>query len=139
MAAQMAAYGRIAAEVQVKTTGKGTNMAFTRIAVALPCRSAENGEATMWLGVTAFGKQADALARHQKGDLVSVSGQLQVNQWTGQDGGTQNGYALVANSVISAKTARPGGVHKGRQPQEPPAQQHLPEDYSQLPPDDIPF
>lgn len=109
MTAQIAAYGRIAADIQTKTTSNGNNMAFTRMAVSLPCRTAENGEAVMWLGVTAFGKQADALAKHQKGDLVSVSGQLQINQWTGQDGGTQSGYAMVADSVISGRTVRPGG------------------------------
>ncbi|ECQ3321863.1 single-stranded DNA-binding protein [Salmonella enterica] len=109
MTAQIAAYGRIAADIQTKTTSNGNNMAFTRMAVSLPCRTAENGEAVMWLGVTAFGKQADALAKHQKGDLVSVSGQLQSNQWTGQDGGTQSGYAMVADSVISGRTVRPGG------------------------------
>lgn len=130
MTAQLAAHGRLVADVQTKTTGSGMNMAFGRMAVALPCRSAENGEATMWLGVTAFGKQADALARHQKGDLISVAGQLQVNQWAGQDGGTQSG---------SAKTVRPGGGRKASKPQAPPTQQHPPEDYSQLPPDDIPF
>ncbi|HAG2284002.1 TPA: single-stranded DNA-binding protein [Salmonella enterica] len=102
MAAQIAAYGRIAADIQTKTTSNDKSMAFTRIAVALPCRTAENSEAVMWLGVTAFGKQADALAKHQKGDLVSVSGQ-------GQDGGTHSGYAMVADSVISARTVRTGG------------------------------
>lgn len=102
MTAQMAVYGRVAADIQTKPTNSGGNMAFTRIAVSLPCRVLESGEAKMWLGVTAFGKQADTLARHQKGDLVSVSGQQQVNQWTGQDDSTQSGYALVADSVISA-------------------------------------
>jgi len=34
---------------------------------------------------------------------------MQVNQWTGKDGGTQQGYQVVADSVISARTARPGG------------------------------
>ena len=144
MSAQMAAYGRIAAEIQIKPTSSGGNMAFTRIAVSLPCRAAESGEATMWLGVTAFGKQADALARHQKGDLVSLSGQLQVNQWTGQDGGTQSGYALVADSVVSARTVRPGGK-KGQQGQATDAlnrakQAQPRNEYDQSPPDDnIPF
>ncbi|KLP39512.1 single-stranded DNA-binding protein [Enterobacter ludwigii] len=144
MTAQMAAHGRIAADIQTKPTSSGGNMAFTRIAVSLPCRAAESGEATMWLGVTAFGKQADALARHQKGDLVSVSGQLQVNQWTGQDGGTQSGYALVADSVISARTARPGGK-KGQQGQATDALRRAQEpppgnEYDQTPPnDEIPF
>ncbi|EDF4606576.1 single-stranded DNA-binding protein [Salmonella enterica] len=145
MTAQIAAYGRIAADIQTKATSNGGTMAFTRMAVSLPCRAAENGEATMWLGVTAFGKQADALARHQKGDLVSVAGQLQVNQWTGQDGSTQSGYTLLADSVISARTARPGGK-SGQQGQATDAHQRAQEphpgnEYDQTPPfdDDVPF
>ncbi|EEJ7164126.1 single-stranded DNA-binding protein [Salmonella enterica subsp. enterica] len=140
MTAQIAAYGRIAADIQTKTTSNDKSMAFTRIAVALPCRTAENGEAVMWLGVTAFGKQADALAKHQKGDLVSVSGQLQINQWTGQDGGTHSGYALVADSVISARTVRPGGGKSqqksgGNQPPAQAAQQQttMPQDGEPFP------
>ncbi|EHI3194103.1 TPA: single-stranded DNA-binding protein [Salmonella enterica subsp. diarizonae serovar 61:r:-] len=142
MTAQIAAYGRIAADIQTKTTSNGNNMAFTRIAVALPCRTAENGEAVMWPGVTAFGKQADALAKHQKGDLVSVSGQLQINQWTGQDGSTHSGYALVADSVISARTVRPGGgKSKQKSGDNPPPAQHqtgTPQDGESFS-DDIPF
>ncbi len=29
--------------------------------------------------------------------------------WTGQDGGTQQGYQVIAGSVLSARTVRPGG------------------------------
>lgn len=64
--AQISAYGRLVADPQTRTTGKGTNMAMARLAVALPCNAADNGEATFWLGVIAFGKQADALAKHRK-------------------------------------------------------------------------
>ncbi|STV78809.1 single stranded DNA-binding protein [Klebsiella michiganensis] len=84
-------------------------MAMARLAVALPCNAADNGEATFWLGVIASGKQADALAKHHKGDLVSVAGNMQLNQWTGQDGGTQQGYQVIADSVLSARTVRPKG------------------------------
>ncbi|EDY2184957.1 single-stranded DNA-binding protein [Salmonella enterica subsp. enterica] len=139
MTAQIAAYGRIAADIQTKTTSNGNNMAFTRMAVSLPCRTAENGEAVMWLGVTAFGKQADALAKHTKGDLVSVSGQLQINQWTGQDGGTHSGYAIVADSVISARTVRPGGNPQKSTGKKPPAQATTPNHDEPPFPDDIPF
>jgi single-stranded DNA-binding protein len=107
MTAQISAYGRLVADPQTRITGKGTNMAMARL--ALPCNAADNGEATFWLGVIAFGKQADALAKHRKGDLVSVAGNMQLNQWTGQDGGTQQGYQVIAGSVLSARTVRPGG------------------------------
>ncbi|SBL54638.1 single stranded DNA-binding protein [Klebsiella michiganensis] len=108
MTAQISAYGRLVADPETRTTGKGTSMAMARLAVSLPCNAAEDGQATFWLGVIAFGKQADALAKHRKGDLVSVAGNMQLNQWTGKDGGTQQGYQVIADSVLSARTARPG-------------------------------
>ncbi|MCV5778895.1 single-stranded DNA-binding protein, partial [Escherichia coli] len=85
MTAQISAYGRLVADPQTRTTANGTSMAMGRLAVALPCHAAEGGEVTFWLGVVAFGKQADALAGHVKGDLVSVAGAMQINQWTGKD------------------------------------------------------
>ncbi|ECG8815243.1 single-stranded DNA-binding protein, partial [Salmonella enterica] len=109
MTAQIAAYGRLVADPQTKTTSKGTSMTMARMAVSLPCSAAQDGQATLWLGVLAFGRQADALAKHQKGDVVSVGGAMQGNQWTGQDGSTQNGYTVIADSVISSRTSRPGG------------------------------
>lgn len=123
MTAQIAAYGRLVADPQTKTTSKGTNMTMARMAVSLPCSAAQDGQATLWLGVLAFGKQADALAKHTKGDLVSVAGTMQINQWTGQDGGTQSGYTVIADSVVSARTARPGG-RRGQQGQATQALQH---------------
>ncbi|KMK16767.1 single-stranded DNA-binding protein [Pluralibacter gergoviae] len=148
MTAQISAYGRLVADPQTRMTNSGTSMTMARLAVALPCNAAENGEATFWLGVIAFGKQADALAKHQKGELVSVAGNMQLNQWTGKDGGTQQGYQVLADSVISARTVRPGGKagQQGqaadalrRAQQQPPATGY--EDYDQTPPfnDDVPF
>ncbi|HAW2960814.1 TPA: single-stranded DNA-binding protein [Escherichia coli] len=98
MTAQIAAYGRLVADPQLKTTSKGTQMAMASMAVSLPC------------------SQADALAKHQKGELVSVAGNMQVSQWTGQNGETRQGWQVIADSVISARTARPGGK-KGQQGQ----------------------
>ncbi|HCS5492535.1 TPA: single-stranded DNA-binding protein, partial [Escherichia coli] len=94
----------------------GTQMAMASMAVPLPCSQADDGTATMWLSVLAFGRQADALARHQKGELVSVAGNMQVSQWTGQNGETRQGWQVIADSVISARTARPAGK-KGQQGQ----------------------
>ncbi|EPC0756384.1 single-stranded DNA-binding protein, partial [Escherichia coli] len=94
----------------------GTQMAMASMAVPLPCSQADDGTATMWLSVLAFGRQADALAKHHKGELVSVAGNMQVSQWTGQNGETRQGWQVIADSVISARTARPGGK-KGQQGQ----------------------
>lgn len=153
MTAQISAYGRLVADPQTRTTANGTSMAMGRLAVALPCHAAEGGEVTFWLGVVAFGKQADALAGHVKGDLVSVAGAMQINQWTGKDGGTQQGYQVVADSVISARTVRPGGkraesfkasgASRGHTTQSAPGWElyNTPDDFDQRPPfdDETPF
>ncbi len=55
----IAAYGRLVADPQLKTTSKGTQMAMASMAVPLPCSQADDGTATMWLSVLAFGRQAD--------------------------------------------------------------------------------
>ncbi|EPZ1835448.1 single-stranded DNA-binding protein, partial [Escherichia coli] len=108
--------GRLVDDPQVKQTSKGTPMTLARMAVSVPCHNADDGQATLWLAVTAFGKQADALAKHHKGELVSVAGNMQVSQWTGQNSETRQGWQVIADSVISARTARPGGK-KGQQGQ----------------------
>lgn len=109
MTAQISAYGRLIADVQARTTSTNKQISFTRMAVTLPCQKAESGEATFWLAITAFGKQAELLARHQKGDLLSVAGNMQISQWTGSDGETQTGYQVIADHVMSARTVRSGG------------------------------
>ncbi len=144
MTAHISAYGRLVADPTERSTNTGASMAMGRLAVSLPCHSAQDGQATFWLGVIAFGKQAEALALHVKGDMVSVSGVMQINQWTAQDGGTQTGYQVVADSVISAKTVRPKSGRKSQSPQ--PGQQptppsawdiyQQPEDIDQTPPFD---
>ena len=108
MTAQISVYGRLVDDPQTKQTSKGTPMTLARMAVSLPCSQSDDGQATMWLSVLAFGRQADALAKHHKGELLSVAGNMQVSQWTGQNGETRQGWQVIADSVISARTVRPG-------------------------------
>ncbi|ENA4020606.1 single-stranded DNA-binding protein, partial [Escherichia coli] len=51
MTAQIAAYGRLVDDPQVKQTSKGTPMTLARMAVPLPCSQADDGTATLWLSV----------------------------------------------------------------------------------------
>jgi len=105
MTAQISAYGRLVADPQTRTTANGKSMAMARLAVALPCHTAQNGEATYWLGVVAFG----TLTKHSKGDMISIAGNLQLNQWSGQEGVQKEQPQVIADSIISARTSRPDG------------------------------
>lgn len=86
MTAHTSAHGRLIADPTHKITDSGTALAMGRLVVSLPCHTAEDGAAPLWLGVVCFGKVADTLKRCRKGDVISISGAMQISQWRGQDG-----------------------------------------------------
>ncbi len=67
----------------------------------------EHDDSPLWVGIVAFGRVADDLLRHAKGDLISASGRVQRNSWTTQAGEKREQLQIVANSVISSRTVRP--------------------------------
>ncbi len=71
----------------------------------------------LWLGLLAFGRIADDLLRHQKGDLLSAFGSVQRHTWTAHNGEEREELQIIAESIISARTVSPGGVCK--RPAEP--------------------
>ena len=84
MTAQIAAYGRLVADPRPHETCSGKPMTTVRVAVTVECREGggETGEGTLWLSVIAFGRVAEDLARHAKGEPVSVSGRLQLSTFS---------------------------------------------------------
>ena len=70
MTAQIAAYGRLVDDPQVKQTSKGTPMTLARMAVSLPCSQAQDGQAALWLSVLAFGNQPPAGGDDPYGDDI---------------------------------------------------------------------
>ena len=137
MSAQAAIYGRLGRDPETRETANGKTMAIGAVAVDLECR--ERGKDTErvpeWFNVLAFGRSADDLARHKKGDLVSVAGRLQLSAWTTQAGETRRQFQLVADSVVSARTVRPGGGRKAGTADADPAAQAAPAELD----DEIPF
>ena len=110
--ATLAVYGRLGTDPREHETRKGGAMATASLAVDVPDRSrdAEEGATeTLWLRVTAFGRVAQDLAGHAKGDPVSVSGRLQFSRWTDRDGDEHEQWQIVADALVSARTVRPGG------------------------------
>ena len=107
MTAAISLYGRLGQDPRTVATKTGTPMATASLAVSL-----SDDDSATWFGVVAFSRQADELTRHSKGDLVSVSGRLQVNRWTTQTGEAREQLQVVADTVLSARTVRPRGGRK---------------------------
>lgn len=106
MSAQVAAYGRLGADPVKRTSAAGKDWATASIAVSL---SEGEDALTQWFGIVSFGKAAETLCRHSKGDLVSVSGRLQLNRYRDREGNDREQLQVVAETVISARTVRGGG------------------------------
>jgi len=105
-------YGRLGQDPTARQTANGKPMATASLAVD----TARHGEepATVWFGVIAFGRTAEQLLGHRKGDLLAAMGELHTRRFTGRDGEEREQWSLTAEALISSRMTRPGG---GRQRQ----------------------
>lgn len=104
------AYGRLGGDPKSIETRTGTAMAVGQIAVEVPDRQGDGS--TLWVGIVTFGKTADALLRHSKGDMLSVVGRVQRNAYTDRNGTEREQLQIIADAIVSARTVRPGGRRK---------------------------
>ena len=130
-------YGRIGGDPVERTTRNDKVMVTTSIAVNAARNSAE--QETVWISLAAFGRAAEVLARHQKGDLLATMGPLHRTRFTGRDGTEREGWSLTVEAIMSARTVRPTGGRKRGEAQLPSAPATAsPDDGAPLN-DDIPF
>ena len=113
MTAHISAYGRLAADPESGESRDGRPWAAARMIVTLPIPYGAGEDAerpTLLLGAIVFGeRKADDLARHRKGDSLSVAGRLEMRPYTDRNGVPRDGWTVIADSVIGPRTGRPGG------------------------------
>lgn len=97
-------YGRLGRDPEQRTTAAGKTMVTGSMVVDL----GRDGEMPEWFSILSFGTIGEALAKHQKGDMVAVSGKLSKSSWTGRDGTERSGFSVLIDTVSSARTVRTG-------------------------------
>jgi single-stranded DNA-binding protein len=105
-------YGRLGKDAQTIKTSTGNPMAAANLAVDVGGR---DKEATLWVRVVAFGKLAELLAEHRKADMLAASGRLELSHWTGEDGTERDSWQLIADSLHSSRTVRPGRKRRSKE------------------------
>lgn len=130
-----AAYGRLGQDPREIETRSGKMMTVASLAVDIG--DEEGGPE--WLGLVAFGTVAEQLSRHGKGDCLSASGRLQRNRYTTRAGEERCQLQIVCDSVVSARTVRPGGGRKRRDELGEPLADSPHRPLDRDPNDDLPF
>lgn len=68
---------------------------------------------TCWVNLTGFKRTAENMAESfQKGDLVTVVGKIQTEDWEDKDGGKRTSVDIVCDSIGAAVTFAVASVHK---------------------------
>jgi single-strand DNA-binding protein len=111
--------GRLGKDPKSIPTKTGTLMVSAPIAVDV---SSYQGESSVWVSLTAFGKYAELLSGHVKGDTIAASGRLELAHWTDDEGAVRDSWRLIADHLHSARTVRKSGRARSsqRQTSEPP-------------------
>ena len=102
-------HGRAAFDPRQHTTRKGEPMTTIRLAVDVTGRAEGGDEQTLWLDVLAFGRHAETLARVAKGEMVSAMGTVTRGAYVSKDGEAREAWTMLADSVLTVRSARPGG------------------------------
>ena len=110
-------YGRLGKPPREIPTSTGTAMASASVAVDVS--HGKNPEATCWVQLLAFGRNAELLLACESGAMVSATGKVQMNRWNSESGHTVEQLQLLCDSLHSARTV------KVRAKRRPPSDEYL--------------
>ncbi len=128
--------GRLGKDPVSRSTASGKNMVTASLAVSL---QAKQSNVVQWFDLVAFGRCADALSQHGKGDAVAVFGTLQLNVWE-KDGTERKDLSVVLDAVLSARRASAAlNAPRAKASQTTPAPSGSPPPHDDPFDDDIPF
>ena len=94
--------GNLTRPPELRYTPSGTAVADVRLAVnrSYTTQSGEKREATCFLTVVVWGKQAESCGEYlDKGSPILVEGRLQTREWEAKDGGKRTVIEVVAERV----------------------------------------
>lgn len=89
--------GRLTRDPELRYTNSGTAVASFSIAVD---RDFSKDRETDFINIVAWKKTGEFVSRYfSKGDLIVISGRLQMRDWTDREGGKRTSAEVIAESV----------------------------------------
>ena len=110
--------GNLGTAPELSYTATGTAIAKFPMALTRHYQGGDgqNAEKTSWVNITAWGKQAENVAKFlDKGSKVGVKGYVDQNSWTGQDGKKKYAINFVSENIqfLSTKNQGQGQAAQG--------------------------
>lgn len=103
---QITIMGRITRDVELRRTGSGTAVASFTVAVDRDFTQDGNKE-TDFIDCIAWRQTGEFVHKHfNKGDMIVVSGRLQIRGWTDKDGNKRRTAEVVADNVYFGSSKR---------------------------------
>lgn len=106
--------GRLTRDPELKHTQ--TNTSVTSFTLAVDRGYARPGEEkqTDFIDIVAWRNTAEFVTRYfRKGQLVAVTGRLQVRKWQDNQGNNRTTYEVVADEVFFAESKKDSGAYNG--------------------------
>ena len=92
--------GRLAKDIELKTTSTGKNYCNFTLAVDRKFKDANGQRQTDFFDCIAWNKTAEFLNTYaKKGDRIGASGSLQSRKWEDQNGNKRTAYEIIAEQV----------------------------------------
>ena len=109
--------GRITKDPEIRYTPNGmANLLFT-IAVDRQVRDANGNRQADFVSCVAWGQQADFMSRYvKKGNMLAITGRIQVRNYQGQDNQTHYVTEVVVESVENLSPRDPNQVQQPNNP-----------------------
>ena len=130
--------GRLGKDPELRTTQSGKSVTSFSLAVQRPWKN-QNGEyESDWIDVQAWGTTAEFICKYfQQGQLMAVSGRIQVRTYKDGDGNNRKAVEIVAQDVSFCESRK---KEEPKQPSSFPRDAAPLKEYEQqamLPPDDF--
>lgn len=101
--------GRLTRDPELRTTQSGVSVANFSLAVDRGYRVAEGQQTVDFINIVAWRGTADFVSKwFRKGQLVAVSGRIQVRSWVSDSGDNRTTTEVVADECFFAESKRDG-------------------------------
>lgn len=99
--------GRLTRDPEIRRTGSGISVASFTVAVDRDCGGQDGEKETDFIDCVAWRHAADFLGKYfRKGDMIVVSGRLQVRNWIDNDGNKRRNTEVLAENCYFGGSKR---------------------------------